>query len=59
MSTVVYSDEKSQNTEFGSNIFNTFGVIPINVFQNQNRWHSKRVLYETEVRDYADTDFVR
>ena len=36
MSTV-HSNVKSQNTEFGLNILNTFGVTPINVFQNQNR----------------------
>ena len=33
----VHSDVKSQNTEFGSNILNTFGVISINLFKIQNR----------------------
>ena len=46
---IVYRDVKGQNTEFGSNIRNTYGVILINVFENQNRSYniplSKSIAY--------------
>ena len=58
MSTV-HIDVKRQNTEFGWNIHNTFDVIPINVFQNQNRSQSKRVLNKTDVQDLADVVIAR
>ena len=50
----VHTNVKSQNTEFGQNVPITLGVTPINVFQNQNRSQSKRVLNKTDVQDLAD-----
>ena len=50
----VHTNVKSQNTEFGQNVPNTLGVTPINVFQNQNRSQSKRVLNKTDVQDLAE-----
>ena len=44
-------DVNSQDTKFGSKIFHSLAVIEINVFQNQYRSWSKRVLNKTDVQD--------
>ena len=37
LASLVRSDVESQDTEFGENILNSFCVVPINVFKNQNK----------------------
>ena len=47
----IHCDVNSQDTKFGSKIFNSLAVIPINIFRYQNKSWSKRVLNKTDVQD--------
>ena len=53
---LIHCDVNSQDTKFGSKIFNNLAVIDINVFQNQNRSWSKRVLNKTAVQDLSEEE---